>query len=276
MRLTWAARLRRTGVDAPGWKSMRRLARLVPSGQIRHDPRLVAEILQLPYPEGTPSPIGEVPPEPFVIALEGSPREDMEHPVEAQDFDDGNASRLELGKLRIAFHEEGQFLRAVLGMAGQEKPEILDWRFCHHVVEIEEEKPLSGALQYIAAMEVAVDPQGPQGGYLPGSGVQDAAAGFGELRPEFGVDKGFDDGEVGEGQFRSKPRAGWRMAPGADLMEPAGETAEPQPVGFRFRIEAPAAALGKEGEEESSGGILQGGRLGTSLLYTSPSPRDRG
>ena len=77
------------------------------------------------------------------------------------------------------------------------------------------------------------------------------------------MNEGLDDGKIGEGKLGAKVRAGEGGPFSPDAMEPAGEAAEPQPIGLGFGIEASASMFRKKGEEKGEG----------SRAPVSPGPR---
>ena len=237
---------------------------------------MIPEILEFADPEGAAAPIGVVALEPLVVPLEGPPGEEMKHAVESQRFDDAHAARLEFGEFRIPFEKERALARGVVGAARQEEPEVLDRRADHHVVEVEEEEAFAGPGQDIAAVEVAVDSPCAERRYVASGEGDGFAAEFREFKPEFGMDEGFHDGEVGQRELRSErePRLGAPFC--ADDVQPAGEGAEAKPVVVGFGVEASAAPFWKEREGEIEAFVLVQGNRGQAVAFEAGQRRHDG
>ena len=186
-----------------------------------------------------------------IPALQAAPGGEVDHAHGPQPFDQRRPAAVRGAELAVAGQQQLQVAIAGRVVVGQKQPEVLDAGAVQHVVEIDHHQAFAGALQDVAGMKIAVQPDGFKALEAGRQVVDDArtdlavflAVRFGDrLRHELGrIPAG--------GGFRCQlePRGGPPFLAG--IVQPAQQGAHPHPALLAFDVEGAPAPLGKDGKE---------------------------
>ena len=81
----------------------------------------------------------------------------MHHPHGAQRFDGAERRIVKIHEKLISLQQCGEFPAAFRRRIGKQKPDVLHRRSVQHIVEVDCEKPLAAAVEYVRPVEIPVN-----------------------------------------------------------------------------------------------------------------------
>jgi hypothetical protein len=225
-------------------------------------PGLLPQIFDLLDPERPIPPPGKLVDEPAIVSLPRPPREKVDDSHESQRFHQRRMILIEGRKLPVSLEKHGHLPTGFVGVVRQEQPEILHRRSHHHIVEIDQQKSLVGAIENVSPVAVSVQPMHGEPSKERPDPVDSGEGHLFKLVPALGVHHFLPEKLL---HVRSRPAVRIEaypfkgVLPTGDGMGPPDDRSEPEKVLVLLRIEAAPSPSGEQSKRERHS--LPGGRF---------------